>query len=349
MIDDPVRLIIDGWEYTGWEHVSIHRSLDEALHGLDVSVSDQWAGHRVRVPNGAPFKLYLGDELISTGYLDRVQRQYDASSRQVTVSGRSTAQDMVDCSFPPNLPSTWRGISVLQICQLMAKPFGIEVVDRSGQAGYIVDKTGLRRGEAPMSLMHLLMRVIGARVVSEPDGNLAVVSASQERVSTPLELGKNILKANDDFNLRARFSDYRITSQKSKLRSSNPSTSIVGTSHDAVMASIRPRLKSRPSRRMMSSVEEATKAATVLRNQAAGHSHVTTYTVAGWRHADGLWQPNRLVRVVDAECNRDAWLLIASVGFVSDKKGRCTVLKVMEPAAFDITAQPDLLKKNGVM
>lgn len=343
-MSDDVKLIVGSDVYSGWESVSIRRSLDEAIHSIDLGVVDGWAGAGLpRVRNGAPFQVRLGDALITTGYLDRTRRHYDSEQRSVNVRGRSKAADLIDCSYPMDkLPSTWQNQTVLAICNALAKPFGVTVMDSSGLAEHRVDVARISQGDTSMDIILAYMRVIGARIVSLPDGNLGIVSASTNRLRTALKLGDNILSAEDDNDLRDRFSDYRIVSQRKGTDHAYglDTASVVGTSHDATMAALRYRPTTVNSETMLSGIDEANKRATVARNVAAGHSHQTTYEVPGWRHADGIWAPNNLVHVIDPECGWDDWLMIGTVELLLDERGKIGRLTVMPATAYDITAVP---------
>lgn len=343
-MSDEVNLIIGSTAYSGWDSVSIRRSLDEAIHSVQLGVLDTWGSDQLpAIRNGSPFEIRLGDTLITTGYIDQVHHQYDGEQRSVSVRGRSKAADLQDCAYPmATAPSTWNNQPVLAICQALAKPFGIKVTDSSMLASQKVAVAKVRQGDTPFDIISEYLRVIGARIVSLPDGNLDIVSASSDRIKTALALGENIISADDVNDLRDRFSDYRVVSQTRGFDLSSPedSSSIVGDARDAVMKAIRYRPTTVNSPSMLSSLDEANKLARVYRNVAAGHSHQTIYTVIGWRHSESVWEPNRLVRVVDPVCGWNDWLMIGTVELVSDTQGQRTEITVMPATAYDITAEP---------
>lgn len=343
-MSDEIKLIVGTDTFTGWNYASIRRSLDEAIHSIQLGVLDQWANSNLpRVSNGAPFKVMLGEDLVSTGYLDQVHRQYDGEQRSVTIQARSKAQDLQDCAYPlDKLPSSWQKQSVLAICNYLAKPFGITVTDSSGLASQKVDIAKVRQGDTPFDIINAYLKVIGARIISTPDGNLDIVSPSKDRLSTHIELGVNVMKADDTSDLRDRFSDYRVVSQTKggDQIAIDTSSSMVGKAHDPVMAKLRYRPTTINSSAMLTSQDEANKLAKVDRNVAAGRSHQTVYTVSGWRHNQGLWAPNHQVYVKDPVCGWADWLMIGTVELVSDTQGRRSEITVMPATAYDITAEP---------
>lgn len=348
-MSDNVRLIIDGMAYSGWTSISMRTSLDEVINSFELGIVDAWNGSGLpRVRNGAPCQVLIDDTVIITGYLDRVQRRYDASQRQVSVSGRSQAADLQDCSYPlSKLPSSWKKQTVLAIANALAKPFGITVTDSSGLANHVVDIAQVQPGDTPLDILAAYMRVIGARLVSTPTGDLDIVTASKDRLTTTLRLGDNILRAEDTDDLRDRFSDYMIVSQTkgNNTTFAGDSASVLGKSHDAIMAAVRYRPTIINSEVPLSSIAAAMRRADVARNNAAGRSHMTTYEVHGWRHGTQLWSDNHLVHVTDAECGWDDWLMIGTVERVLDEQGRRSRITVMPATAYD--AMPVPAKQTG--
>ncbi len=348
-MSDDVRLIIDGQSYAGWNSVSIRTSLDEVISSFELGIVDAWNGSGLpRVRNGAPCQVWLDDTVLVTGYLDRIQRRYDDAQRAISVSGRAKAADLQDCSYPlSTLPASWKSQTVLHIANALAKPFGIAVTDSSGLASHVVEIAKVQNGDTPLDILAAYMRVIGARLVSLPDGNLDIVTASTDRLGTGLRLGDNILRAEDTDDLRDRFSDYRVVSQTkgSDKIFADATASVVGKSHDPVMAAVRYRPTIINSEVSMASIAAATRRADVARNNAAGRSHMTTYDVHGWRHADGRWAFNHQVHVTDAECGWEDWLIIGTVELVLDDKGRRSRITVMPATAYD--AVPIPAKQTG--
>lgn len=335
-----VRLVVDGVGYTGWHSVSIKRSLNEPVDSFELGVFDQWSGGRVRVRNGAPYQLFVGDSLISTGYLCKVSRHYDSKTRSVSVSGRSKAADLIDCSYPIDTdPSSWNGLTVLQICNAIAKPFGVAVRDDSGLADQVLPQLTVNVGDKAMDVIQSCMRIIGARLVSMANGNLQIVSASLHKLATPLELGKNVISADDDDNLENRYSLYHVTSQKNG-HDTQGVDSIESNRTDAVMKRLRYRPLTIAPSTMINSQSEADALARVACNVAAGESHTTTYEVHGWQHSEGVWTPNNQVKVVDAECGWNDWLMIGTVTLLLDEEGQRAHITVLPVSAYDITAEP---------
>jgi prophage tail gpP-like protein len=337
---DQVRLVVGGTVYTGWQSVSIKRSLNTPVDIFEVEVFDQWAGGSVRVRNGAPYQLYLDKTLISTGYLDKVSRHYDKKGRSVMVTGRSKTADLLDCSYPVHkLPASWQGLTVLQVCQTIAKPFGIAVTDVSGLAKQVLPYVRVQPGDKALDVIGMYLRGIGARAMSLPDGNLQIVGVGKQKLATPIALGQNVISCASEDNLQDRYSEYHVTSQSGR-NNHQATADYQATRIDKVMQTLRYRPRTIHPRQMLMSQQEANNIARVACNHAAGESHTTTYSVHGWRHADGLWTPNTQVKVIDAEAGWNDWLMVGTVTLKLDDEGKLAHITVLPVTAYDITAEP---------
>ncbi|SPD73835.1 Mu-like prophage tail protein gpP (fragment) [uncultured Desulfobacterium sp.] len=65
-------------------------------------------------------------------------------------------------------------------------------------------------------------------------------------------------------------------------------------------------------------------------------------TVQGWRHKTGLWEPNKLVRVVSRSLNLDGELLIVSATYGLDEGGTITDLDLCDRRAFELIELPEV-------
>ena len=98
-MNDRVEIRVGGKTYGGWKSVVIEIGMDQLTRGFKLSVTDTFPGntdfHRLR--NGDQVQLFIGDDLICTGYIDHVNASYNGTSITVTVDGKSKTVDLVDC------------------------------------------------------------------------------------------------------------------------------------------------------------------------------------------------------------------------------------------------------------
>ncbi|PLX49111.1 MAG: hypothetical protein C0613_08290 [Desulfobulbaceae bacterium] len=346
MADDKIELVVNGTVYSGWKKVSVRRSMDYFAGSFDLGLTDTQAGEARTIKLGSPCRVKVGGELLITGHIDRVRPSYDGTSRELTVSGRSKVADLVDCSLPPHDSGAGQrnNQTLLQLAAAVAGRFGIKArseVDGLEQ----ITQAVLAPEQTAYEFLELHARTAGVRLMDDPDGNVVITRASDERVGTALVLGENIEEAEGDFSERDRFSHYYIVGQRSFSgdKSAESDAHISGRAED-----IKPRYRPTTTNAegMVGGIGEANRRAEWQRNVQYGRSRSAVYTGSGWRHADGLWRPNTNVLVRDewmgftGANGQGEWLMIGTVEYVIDEGGKRTRLTVMPREAYDMEPLP---------
>lgn len=343
-----VRLKVDGMIYGGWKTVDVRRSLDHAADTFSLGLTDRWAGEESRRPirMGSPCEVSIDDQKLITGYVDDVNLRYNATERTISVEGRSKVADLIDCalSLTEKEKSQFNNLKFNALAARLAKPFGLSVVDLIG-AFKSSRSRDLEPGQRVIELLDELSREEAVLLISNPDGNLVITRASDKKVGTALELGKNVKEADGRFSMKDRFSNYYFVSQSQGWDDNygESSAHIAGQAEDPLVR-FRPTVMIAETATNNGSIR---KRAEWQRNVNYGRSMQATYTVLGWHHADGLWEPNRLVHIVDEWMGLDGvWWLIATVRFRLDENGQRTEITVMPKEAFDLIPLPPKDEKN---
>ncbi|MEW6647184.1 MAG: phage baseplate assembly protein [Pseudomonadota bacterium] len=338
-----VQLVVGGVAYAGWKEISISRSLDMGADSFDLTLTDRWSEEMQRRPVrlGEPCQVLIDGEKVITGYIDRVRPDYDATRRSLSVSGRSKVADLVDCSpfyddtaFADQFADQTLGDLARKLCQ----GFNIKVIEEV--ATKRIALAAVHPGEPVFEFLERYARAQAVRLTDDADGNLVITRASSQRITTALKYRENIKEASGEFSLRDRFSQYLIVGQHAGNDDDNGESAahVSGRAEDVGM-------RYRPTTVIAETsidLDEAKRRAEWQRNVAYGRSWQVTYTVNGWRHADGLWEPNRLVQVTDPWMGIDGeWLMIGTVEFVMDDRGQRTLLTVMPKEAYDLIPLPE--------
>ena len=341
-----VELLINDRIYAGWEGVSVRRSLDYFASSFDLTLTDNQAEEARTIKLGSPCQVRINGDKLITGYVDSIRPGYDAKNRRLTVSGRSKVADLVDCSLPPGTLGAGQQNSrtLLQLTTTVGKRFGITA--RSEVAGLEpIQISNLSPEQNIFEFLELHARMAGVRLSDDPDGNLVISRASKERVGTALVLGENIEKGEGEFSDRDRFSEYLILGQRPSKNDDFPETNahISGVVKDAA---VRYRPTVVVAEGALNGPGMAKRRAEWQRNVQYGRSRQANYTVNGWRHKDGLWQPNTNVLVQDkwmgltGKDGKGEWLMIGTVEFILDAGGQRTRLTVMPVEAYDLIPLP---------
>lgn len=338
-----LALIVDGKRHLGWKEVEIRRGLDQMADSFEVVLSERWAERdgTTSAPRelrtGLPVVVEIDGEPVITGHIDDVLPNYDAQQHQLVVAGRSKTADLIDAS---STAQPWEtGQTVLQVARRVAEPFGIEViaeVDVGAPLRALEIEPGQTYGEALMQIASYRALLL----VADEQGRLVITRPPRERLTTELALGENIRVARGRFTDRDRFSEVIVQGQGATDDTwfGTVASGASGRARDAGIRRYRPTLVLCDTSTDSASCRQ--RAEWEVRKR-LGQSRGVTYTVAGWRHQDGLWRPGDLVPVRDPWLNLDDDWLIAETQMLLDDRGERTEIRVVPPSAYDLEAVPE--------
>ena len=361
---NTVRLVVNGQEYGGWKSVRIEAGIERQCRSFDLEVTDRWPGQTDiprRIVPGDACQVFIGADLVLTGYVDGTPVRYDAASVGVGVKGRSKTADLVDCcpvpageslsavvaqwrtqqlpgvaKPPPKSAVQWRGQKLEQIAAALAAPYGVRVVAEVDTGKAIADHQ-VQQGESVFESIDRMMRLRHVLSTDNGQGDLVLITvASGGRATTALELGANIKTGAAELDYKGVFSDYIVKGQRA-----GDDESFAGDVAEGEGTSLA--ADSRAKRRRVLVIKQSGQAdegtcqerANYERAHRAAKALQASYTVVGWRQQDGtLWQPNQLVRVRDPIIGFDADMLVAEVAWVLDAKGLRTEVRVGPPDGY---------------
>jgi len=338
-----VRLVVDGQQYGGWQKVTIHRGIEQIAGTFEIEVTERWAGQDVARPirPGAECKVTIDGEAVITGYVDEAQLRYTSSEHTVSVSGRDRTGDLVDCSAPP---TQFMGRTLLQVATVLAKPFGIAVKSEVDAGGAFRSLKG-EDGQTAHELLEQAAKIRAVLLLSDGLGGLVITRAGLQRVSTALVLGQNVKEGSGTFSHRDRYRDYTVKGQMGggglwgvEGDDASVRSQVIGRAHDAQVTRHRPLTVLADDQVDGKGARER---AQWERNVRAGRAARVTYLVNGWRHAGGLWAPNRMVPVRDTYLGLNKDMLITGVAMMLDGDGVRAALTVGLREAWDLVPLPE--------
>ena len=335
-------LNVNNGKHAGWLAVNIRRSLETIADSFELSVTNRWQDQVEPRPiaAGNACDISINGETVITGYVDDVYPNYDARSHSVDVVGRSKTADLVDCSFFSG--EDFKGKTFAVAAKTVCDPFGIDVVVDTDIGAPFAQTQKMEPGETVFEFLERLARYRALRLTSTVDGDLLITRTGSERVATPLQLGVNILSASGAFSFRDRFQEYVVLGQRTgddqSWSGANASSSGSVIDDGLSKGRYRPTLIIADG---SINTDECKRQAQWHRNTRFGRSGGIVYTVSGWFHADGLWQPNTIVTIVDRFMDIDGERLITEVQYILDEQGERTEIRVMPPEGFDLIAIPE--------
>jgi len=245
--ENRVRLLVNGVEYGGWKSVRISAGIERQARDFDLEVTDRWPGQTDiprRIRPGDPCQVFIGDDLVMTGYVDSTPIRYDGRSVAVGVKGRSKTADLVDCC-PPNsgedtagkarswsdvkdkngktgtliappskTANQWRHQKMEVIAAALAAPYDVRVIAEV-DTGKVIAEHQVQVGETVFESIDRMMRLRHVLSTDNEYGDLVfILVGSGGNAGTALELGQNILSGDAPLDYKGVFSEYIVKGQR---------------------------------------------------------------------------------------------------------------------------------------
>ena len=342
---NAVTLRVNGTEYGGWLEVEIGAGIERQARDFTLAVTRNWPGETDiprRIRHGDVCEVWIGADKLLTGHVDATPIRYDATQVSVGVRGRSKTADLVDCSAV-HKSGQWRGAKIERIAADLAKPFGIEVVAQADTGAAIADHQ-IQPGETVFECIDRLLTLRQLLATDDADGRMVFIAAGEDdRCGTALKFGDNIKSGDAALDFKDNFSQYTVKGQKSGNDDDSGTTAAesASTAKDTKATRHRP-LVIRQSGQATPAICADRARYEFLHRKAKALESI--YTVQGWRQQDGsLWQPNKMVQVIDPVVGFDAWMLIVEVTWRLSDSGTETTLRVGPVDGYIPT--PDAVKK----
>jgi prophage tail gpP-like protein len=339
-IGDVLTLTVGGKALSGWQRVSVTRSLDTMPASFDIQVTERFPqSAQVDIPPGAPCTIKIGNDLVLTGYVDRYDISLSAAEHTIRVQGRSKSSDLVDCSALFDTQSHEPGMqklngTVLTIAQGLAAPYKVTVTSLAPDASSrVIGALNIMLGETAWEIIDRLTRYARLIAYDMPDGSVVLAQAGTEKMATGFTVGGNVETAEISFSMDERFSEYEghmVTALMYGTDAGVNSPTIGEIQKDDGVPRFRKRYI----------VSEQTDLGRPLAGERAlwemkrrrGRSQVFSCVCDSWRDgARALWAPNHLAPIVAPQMKlaKAEWL-IASVTYTRDESGNHAHLMLMD-------------------
>lgn len=344
--DHELSLIVDGKKFGGWLDVRVTRGIERACGSFEVKATQKWPGLAAHfaIPEGAACQIYIGDDLVLTGWVDVVDAKRRKDSASLGISGRSKTGDLVDCS--PDLAEVdMAGLDLAGVARKICAPFGIEVVAEN--TGPVFPVASAHHGESCWKLIERLARQRKMLVMDDPEGRLVLAQLGSERAADRLvHPADGLVEIGWRRDMSGRFSDYIVKAQAGGRWADAGSTSGGGGDGElpSALAHVEGRFRdpgvTRYRPKVILSEGAAKKEGAGARaewecRRNIGKSLRVHGTRVWWRQSDdSLWRPNLLIPCELPDLNLSAELAIAEVHYQKSDQGTLTHLELAPPEAF---------------
>lgn len=355
-----------GNKFSNWTSVTIRKSIEQMADEFDLELSlDRLnrSGYAAPVSTGVSqaelmgvarmflrtdkkaelrqddeVKIYVGSELVLTGYVDNIDLYYDADTATLRVGGLSKAGDLVDSSAIYGDSGRWKKAAATNIINDLCQPFGIEVIS-VGNTGELFDKFAIEPGETCYETISRVLRARQMLAISQPDGSLVIYKGVRRTSGAVVTLGDNVLSCSANQNRRGVHNRYIYRGQTSSSDDwhGEKANQLQAECEDPRVQRYRPLVVVT---NKAASNEELARRAIWERNVRAGRGQRYRYTVPGWLNSKGrLWEVDSLVSVRDDHARVSGEMLVATVEF-SFTDRLVTTLELVPPGTYDPFDEP---------
>ncbi|CAL8474564.1 phage baseplate assembly protein [Caballeronia sp. S22] len=333
---------------SGWTSVRVSRGIERMPSDFEVSFTEVYPGASdLVVQAGDEVEVYLGANVVLSGFIDAYIPSYNAREHTIRIAGRSRSQDLVDCSayWPAG---QMLNVKVDQIAKNLCTPYGITVNVAAGTVlGTPIEQLNIFPGQTPYEVIEMVCRYKALIFYDQPDGSMTIASGG-EVAGNPASSGIGVRKASSGFKegvnvesasfvsrMDGRFSDYdALYMGLDTLQDIGKGGNLIARIADAGV----------PRFRFRAIVAENVKGGLTVAEQRAnwelvarmGRSMQVRLSTDSWRDSSGtLYEPNTLVDIdlPTLKLEPKTWL-IADVTYTRDERGTRADLLIMPPQAF---------------
>lgn len=336
---EEVVVRASGHLFTGWQEVNVTRGADEAALAFGLKATNPaWAAAAELLRRTPTIEIVASGTLVLRGVVDDyasdwVVSDVESLNREVRVSGRSRAADMIDA--PPARHRSGHvppGRTLLQVAQEFDEfgvGFSADIPLRPLPRIHVVP------GAPAYAVVEHWARIEGVLPAGQPDGSVRLTRAGRQRHGGALVEGLRGLRG---FKVQDKRSSRRspvvARGQRATGRRRPEETQQEEQVFDPEVGRYRPLIvfpEGEVGRR------ELRRRAEHERNRAAAAGVTLSVEWAGWRAPDGLlWDPPRLVRVTFPSEEIDGDYALKRVVFKQDFNeggGTRSELTLVDPRA----------------
>ena len=352
MAKNQVSLKISGKVYYGWLSVSVKVAIESLARSFSLSLtpqSNQDSKEQIKVVPGDSVELFIGDDIVLTGFVTKISENYSGLTKQLTIEGSSKTIDLVECCIPDSGPYSYKKQKPIAILEAVAAHYGIDVVEGVKKED-LIDATFSPEGKIGDELTKLL-RKSNLLLTDDEKGRLVLAAAgSAKSCDSDIKTGVNVLAASRVVDQKKLFKRYVLLGQ-----GTNPTSERSSKDYQLKAFSEDSSVRSRVSTMVQTgnAIEAELQARVALiKEYSRATSESLAYTVQGWRQKSGkLWPVNAFVKVNDTNFGIKKEYLITGLEYSLSASGMTTKLELKSPNAYLYTEAPTAEKavKNALL
>jgi prophage tail gpP-like protein len=335
-----ILLEVQGIKYEGFTDVGVNSAMENFSSSFSFSTTVKENSLGV-IQNdlklGQQARVFVGEDLVVTGFIESLDISYSAGSHSINVSGRDIGGDLIDSSIRQK-SYIQRDFFKLINLVLADNGYSIKVINRIGTLTLEPTETiKTEQGDSVFDFLDRYAKKLQVLLKMNPNGDLEIIREDSDVVKNFLindfTENNNILSASLNLSTINRFNLIEVYSQSNNKTHTATGISQKGTATDP---SIR---KTRRKRITMDSASQS-KSLTALAkwNVNLRRAKGSRYSckVVGFYSGKNVWQPNKLVNIIDYTAQVQGNFLIQGVEFSQSLQGSFTTLDIVERGAFSV-------------
>jgi len=357
------RMVVNGQPFEDFTRASVQKSIDSMAGSFSFQAT--WdEGQPFPIPRAASVQIYINDQQIIDGYVERINPQISVGGGSIEISGRDKTSDLIDSSLPANAVQVVAGISFEEVIRRGIAAIGSNVgvinnvqgLEPFGSADVISNEAG----ENLYSFLDTLAKKKQVLLTTDGAGNIVITRSSSQQINFELRNLDNdeqntITVSSVSIDDSNRFHTYAVVTQGNVtgLTLSGGSFSpgdVANTSSVMVTDS-----EIRAGRTLYLNADENMSSAdcTALAQWEANirkaRSRSYSCTVDGHSDNDGqIFRPNMLVPVMDSSVNVFETMLISSCSYEeSVDGGDVTYLELVHKDSYTLQLTEPQSQKNA--
>lgn len=381
---NEVSILVDGQVYKGWKSARIECGIEQISRAFALSVTDDFPGNESfrRLRPGQEVQLFIGNDVVCTGYITSTPIRYDAKSVSVQVQGKSKTVDLVDCCSPwaaiapsgkaagqksdgwqdvkgvkesvkPVQPAktvnkSWHNQTVKQIIADLCAPYDIKVVCEVKDLNAKLVNFTVSPGEKVFESINRLLTKENLIVTDNAYGDLVITEPGFAGKCTDfLEVGKNILSGSANFDFSQRYSKYVVLGQHkgSDLEFGKKVCQDQGISEDRGV----------PRHRLFVLKDTGQSSNAIASNRAEFENNlrrakckISSHRAQGWRQLSGeLWRMNSEVVIEDNILMMKESQLVYKITYSLDSSGSFTDIESLPKDGYSRKGYSNKTATNG--
>jgi prophage tail gpP-like protein len=342
-LDSALTMRINSKIFEGWEAVSVVRSIKTLCGSFTIQVSDRWRESAeawpLRPDDETAISIgggKINEGRVITGYIDDISPMFNKTTHRLPIEGSDKTSDMVEATASLVADKTeYKNINLTRLAQILSEPFGVSVLERAN-VGAPFKKWTIQQSETVFETLDRAARLRQIILSTSPVGNLILEKRGQDRSTSSLVQGINIVNGSARYSNRSRFSKYVVKGQQSGTDNAYGEVA-TGPTAFAIDEGVK---RFRPTLIIADNPINQTDAQNLANWHAtvnAAESSVLSVSTPKWLQEDGrLWQVGEIIPVTVpflGLSNKD--LLISKTTMVRSKQtGSVCHFELMRPDAF---------------